>query len=772
MSSSTAVQAQRKVKPVTLELPPLHPGQRAFVMDQHRFVYAACGSKTGKGQPLNAVVVTPTGPRRMGDIQVGDTVCTPTGGTTSVVGTFPQGKKPLFTIEFSDRSTTQCDDEHLWRVYDWHGRDQGLLTVKDLLTRPRLNRLFVQVANTVAFKTQEVPIDPYVLGVLIGDGCLRGSYTVGLTSADQQILENVISRLGPKYHLVHKDRCDYLIVTSDGRRGSNGLLGSLRQLGLYGTYSSNKFIPDLYKFNSENVRRELLRGIMDTDGSVDRRTGQPLLEQTSKQLADDVSFLVESLGGYVRTNIKAINGYRKNGEFVRGKAVYRQCLVVKSATDYFSLDRKKAICKDKKKPLRRYFRSIAPAGEAETKCIKVADHHGLYLTDHCIVTHNTFGMCTWLLLRAWNRYQSTNWWAAPNYRQAKIAFHLMGTWIPKGKYRVSRTDLVYELLRSNGEVHSRIEFRSADNPDGLRGEGVHSAVCDEACFWRYESFVSVMTTLTRTEGWLRVISTPKGKNWFWEEWLKGWQHDQDPEKAAKHPEHCSYQLPTHSNPHIKRSVLETFQREMTADVYRQEILAEFLDDAASVFKNVRDCATAVLLSAPVFGDSYVVGIDWAKKEDFTVFVVMDRATKKVVYTERHNEMDWNLNIDRAIKLAKRWNDATIWMDSTGLGDVPYDAVRAVYPYVFGYSISTNDRKVQLIQKLQLAFERKDLAIPNDPIMRRELEMYGVELSATGKPLYSAPEGYHDDLVIGLALAYWGADETPTGTYRFTGRRGI
>jgi len=406
----------------------------------------------------------------------------------------------------------------------------------------------------------------------------------------------------------------------------------------------------------------------------------------------------------------------------------------------------------------------------------VLDQHR-FVTAACgSKTGKTFGMSIWLTLRAWNMYQSVNWWCAPSYRQAKIAFSLIGSFLPPGRYRQSRTDLIYELLRSNGSVHSRIEFRSADHPEGLRGEGVNSAVVDEAGYWKRDSFISVMTTLTRTRGWLRVISTPKGKNWFWEEWLKGWDHENNPELADKYPEHVSYRLPTHTNPFIPPDAIAEFEKNMPADAYRQEILAEFLDDSAGVFKNIRKCAKAVLLPNPEFGRLYVLGIDWAKKEDYTVLTVMDRETRKVVYFERYKDVDWNLNIDRAFKLAKRWNDATIWMDSTGVGDVPFDQLRSVYAHVNGYVIGNNAAKVALIQKLQLAFERstdekQEITIPNDPTFRREFEMYGYEMSATGKFQFSAPEGYHDDFVISTALAYWGCAEQPF-VYKARSIRGI
>ena len=385
----------------------------------------------------------------------------------------------------------------------------------------------------------------------------------------------------------------------------------------------------------------------------------------------------------------------------------------------------------------------------------------------------TFGMSIYAIRAAWRRNQALVWWTAPTIRQSKIAFNLIGTFLPKHRFRVNRSDLCYELLKTNGDVRSRIEFRSADHPESLRGEGVHNAIVDEAAFWKYDSFVSVMTTLTKTRGDLRIISTPKGKNWFFTEWAKGWYPDQ----KKKNPEYSSHQLATSSNPTVPRESLAEFQKNMPADVYRQEILAEFLDDAAGVFKNIKACQTGELRLKPLKDARYIVAIDWAKKEDYTVFLVMDRDTKAVVAIYRHNEIDWNLNIDRAIRVAKEWNHAVVIMDSTGLGDVPFDAMGAVYPHVHGYTIGNNAAKVALIQKLQLAFERQEMVLPPPSaseeagVLEHELSMYAYTMSSTGKLIFSAPEGYHDDTVIALALANWQASEDPI-IYRFSQHRGV
>jgi hypothetical protein len=400
-------------------------------------------------------------------------------------------------------------------------------------------------------------------------------------------------------------------------------------------------------------------------------------------------------------------------------------------------------------------------------------------------TGKTFGMSMWLLKNAWNNYQSVNWWTAPTYRQAKIAFNLMGSIMPpdRAHRRASAGEMVYELLRDNGSVHSTIEFRSADNPESLRGEGVHACVIDEAGYWGYDSFVSVWTTLTRTRGKLRIISTPKGRNWFYDEWLKGWDGDDgqsgDADLRKKFPEFKSFKLPTHTNPLVPRQSIIEAKRTLPEDVFRQEYLAEFLDESAGVFRNIRACMTGQWLDSPKRGAHYIMGIDWAKKNDYTVFCFADRATREIVHIQRHNGVEWNSNINMAFKAAKEWNNAQIYMDSTGVGDVPFDELRSIYPHVHGYSISTNASKKALIEKMQFSLEKNLIILPKadstkrpEPkILHKELSMYGYEVAKNGMLKYSAPEGYFDDCVIAACLANWPLNDAPL-VYKAKSIRGI
>jgi phage FluMu gp28-like protein len=202
------------------------------------------------------------------------------------------------------------------------------------------------------------------------------------------------------------------------------------------------------------------------------------------------------------------------------------------------------------------------------------------------------------------------------------------------------------------------------------------------------------------------------------------------------------------------------------------VLAEFLDDSAGVFHNFIACQRSRLIDTPIRGARYAMGIDWAKHRDYTVFVVADFETRQVVHIEQHQDVDWNINIHRAIQCARKWNNAYCLMDSTGLGDVPFDLMHASYPHVEGYSISTNAYKTALIQKLVVALEQARIYLPQPKtqsddrknyladILQKELEMYSMTVSPSQKVQYSAPEGYHDDMVIALALLQWKLEEPP------------
>jgi hypothetical protein len=334
--------------------------------------------------------------------------------------------------------------------------------------------------------------------------------------------------------------------------------------------------------------------------------------------------------------------------------------------------------------------------------------------------------------------------------------------LPKDTYREYKADVRLVLLSPSGAERSVIEFKSGDNPDSLRGFGVHYFVLDEAARVPYESFVSVMTTVTQTRGKGLIISTPKGRNWFYD--VYQWGLD------SEHPDWFSMRMPTWANPTVPRESIREMKRNLPEDVFRQEVAAQFLLESAGVFRGINRCVRG-LLQPPSPGRRYVMGVDLARLRDYSVIVVMDAESKNVVHFDRFNQSTWEAQYHKIIGTARRYNNAQVIMDSTGVGDAVVESVKNGGVRVIPYTIGGSKAKQQLIDKLRVNIENEKIAFPNIPVLIKELEAYELEVSETGVVKYSAPSGQHDDTVLALALTNWIAD-APEWKYKFHNVRGV
>lgn len=412
---------------------------------------------TGKAQPLGAAIYTPRGVSLMGEIGLGDVVLTLDGGHASVIGVYPQGEQRVYRLTFSGGNEVECTGDHLWQVSD--GSESKVLSVSalmgDYLTARGRPRYSVPQPSAAAFDAQPIPIPAYTLGVLLGDGGMSGSSVV-LTTADAEIAAIVSAELGADYRLKPLADYQYAIRGSDTsvvkRRPSRASRGGvyrhaasqkwravarkpgggaqhlglftdrgeaqavldtyaepthseqettqtnlwqdLRALGLMGKRSYEKSIPAAYRFNSVEVRLDILRGLMDTDGTVDVKTGMPSFCSTSEQLASDVQWLVESLGGICRITEKGTTS---------GRTAYQCWIRYDRPTDLFRLQRKRELCKERRRPVRRMLLSIEPIGSKPCQCIAIDHPSRLYLTDHFVPTHNSYA-CLWKLHAAMLKY--------------------------------------------------------------------------------------------------------------------------------------------------------------------------------------------------------------------------------------------------------------------------------------------------------------------------------------------------------------------------------
>ena len=287
-----------------------------------------------------------------------------------------------------------------------------------------------------------------------------------------------------------------------------------------------------------------------------------------------------------------------------------------------------------------------------------------------------------------------------------------------------------------------LECKSAENPTGILGQTYDLVIVDEASRLPRYVWETYVFPTTAQGGRSIFISTPFGKNWFYEKWL-----DVKTTNGAFH-------FSTLDNPYIKAEEFERARLKLPEQVFKQEYEAQFLDDAASVFRKVREAVNDGCLENPRQGHYYIMGVDLGKHEDFTVLTIVDRYYKKVVYWERFNKIDYPLQKERIIAGASKYNNAKIIVDSTGVGqpicdDLLHDGL-AVDDFKF-----TGKSKPELIEKLTIFIEQKHITIPNNNTILDELESFGYQLTDSGHVKYSAPQGLHDDCVMSLALAVWG-----------------
>jgi phosphate starvation-inducible PhoH-like protein len=344
----------------------------------------------GRAQPLTAKVLTPDGWRPIGDLTVGDLVVASDGLPTPVLGVYPQGRKEIYRVTTQDGASTLACGEHLWTVRTVddrsHGRSARVLQTREMigkLRRGHLHRYEVPLVEPVEFVGRDVPIEPYALGLLLGDGCLTTTTTPAFCTADPELAAALEAEL-PDIELVRKNEVDYVLRHVNGGRGgvivANPVTVALRELGLAGTRSNTKFVPEAYRFNSAAVRLAVLQGLLDSDGGPVTQRGRTCRIQyttCSERLRDDVVFLVRSLGG-----IAYPVGHRHDA-FVLD-------IRLPEGLQPFRLGRKRTRydVAGGGRPM-RFIDSIEPVGEAEAVCIQVAAADSLYVTDDLIVTHNT-----------------------------------------------------------------------------------------------------------------------------------------------------------------------------------------------------------------------------------------------------------------------------------------------------------------------------------------------------------------------------------------------
>lgn len=359
--------------------------------------------RTGKALSMDSGILTPNGWKLMKDIHEGDYVISADGKKAKVLGVFPQGKKDMYRVTFDDKTEVKCSGDHLWEVKTRDDRRRGgsrVVSTESMLHNAMVEKgkrknYSIDYVKPVEFenKLEKTDLKPYLLGALLGDGGLS-SGGIKITNIDKEILTRVEKELPSGDVLKHIEKHDYRIIKEKDIRDKHGYLvknkvqQKLEEYALYGKRSEDKFIPKKYLYSSIENRVDLLRGLMDTDGSLSTQSIAEF-DTISKQLVDDVTELVRSLGGRVVTGEKIGKYTDKDGNMVECNKVYR--LYIKMPINPFYLKRKaeKYITREKHIRKYKYIEKIEKIEDEECQCIYVDHPSHLFVTDGYNLTHNT-----------------------------------------------------------------------------------------------------------------------------------------------------------------------------------------------------------------------------------------------------------------------------------------------------------------------------------------------------------------------------------------------
>jgi superfamily II DNA or RNA helicase len=366
---------------------------------------------TGKALSVASRILTPNGWRRFGDVKVGDPVMNSQGGISRITGVFPQGMLPAFRMTFSDGASVVCSDDHLWLVNSelrtsrgYVGRVTTTRAIRERLRDDAGNAMHaIPIAAPMNFDTAgALPLDPYVLGCLLGDGKLSRTRIRPCPSDEEifiELLANLPTSAGTPSRYQHAIRPH---LASEGMRAPTIEREALDQLDPLGWDGTTKFVPEAYLFASTSDRLSLLQGLLDTDGSITRREGRVEFTTLSQGLAEDVCSLVRSLGGVARLRLRKIAALTAVGERRIGKPTYRVSVVMPPEFNPFRHPDKAAAYRDgpwtKDLPTRAIV-DVQPVGTEEMLCISVDAPDRLFITNDFIVTHNTMQVIAQLLHR-------------------------------------------------------------------------------------------------------------------------------------------------------------------------------------------------------------------------------------------------------------------------------------------------------------------------------------------------------------------------------------
>lgn len=719
-----------------------------------RFRFLCWGIKSGKCILADQKVLMADGSAKMaGDLEIGDRLMGMEGsrGKPTTVTGLESAQKQSFEIEFADGSKVRCSQDHRFPVWNYKLRRVQTWPLNQILRsdgKAKAKYKFIKPRN-VEFGREELPIDPYFLGLLLGDGCIVK--VVEFSTASEELLEAITGfaadwglktnpTSGYDYHLSSG------AVRDAGGHNFNPLLRALDHLGLKGRNSHTKFIPKIYLRSSLSNRLRILAGLIDTDGYVYNKSRVVEYCTMSWQLSRDVQFLVRSVGGFASIRVGDVGQYRLGitlNREIPTRIPYKKLAPIKRDKTRIGLSGSRDI------------------GVQDCVHISVSAANELFLLDNFVATHNTRAGAAECLRSVLSKPNSLNWVVAPTYRHVDVAasevLEVLST-VPDLSWKRTRGH-TKQLVFPNGAV---LQFQSAEKPDNLRGPGIDGILwADEASYMSQEAWMILRGRIVAHEAEVLVTTTPQGRDWFYDELrLAGMPAEAPYGEFSKGNRWVSHQ-PTWHFPWVTGEEIEDARRSMSAAQFDQEFGAKFMAFAGRVFMGVEKSLSLEPLPLNFDGET-IMGLDLGKNQDYTAVLILTGAGR-MLFADKWNRAEWGVTKGRIRNLAREWK-ASVVMDTSNVGSVIYDDLRGEDFPLFPVAMHSPDVKNDLIESLKLAFESGAITLvspkcrwclPVHEDLVEEIFSYEAKLTPSGRISYSAPKGSHDDLVIALALANWG-----------------
>lgn len=718
----------------------------------------------GRSTPLDndTPIMTPNGFVRMGDIKVGDTVIAGDGTATSVLGVFPRGELPMFRLTMRDGSSVDSSADHKWAVmkqrYPKSRKFVSVMTTQEIMDRLENGLdVYIEDPEKIELPKRRLPLDPYKLGLILGDGDINKNGMAHITSMDEEILAEF----------------DGSVHTMVGNRSviktCRGLSQVFRDLGLAHKRSWEKFIPEQYLFSSAEQRIALLQGLMDTDGYISAyktKNGYDAircgLTTVSKQLALDVQTLIKSLGGFC-----SVNKYEMEDGYIKGRFVHRkhECYKLHIRVDFnpFRIKRKAGVWRPQQKTsMMKVSRVEALDFSKEATCIEVDNISHTYLAGQGLVrTHNTNQI---VILDEYAFYQNVS-----NLERGILATQ------PK-------TGLVLTVYvsTSNGANHFYDVVRQSQQPN--------SRIKHLFLPWHMQSEYMIkpdensrfydLDTYEPTEYDMKLMDIFEERGYQEETWLPKLNfYEATLDKEAKGDQDYMFEnYPSEE----EESFAATGRPVLPAKVINYwlehpkeyKCLDQFLDSKTNKVVMGETPHSAIRqYTPPVPGHRYVLSIDPSSgyAADRTAGVVIDMATNEEVCSFV-DYIEQTECAELAINLATYYNKAVILVERN-MGETMIEFIKNLgYPRlwldiknsgrILKYGIrTTNPLKNEAIRRLKFLLNQ-GIYKPHDELFLKEAQHFnwtllpggGYRAEATGQDENGDP--YHDDGVMSRVI--WAA----------------